>query len=103
MNPIIKQQIVVGSCAALAFYVGIFIRKLALSGPDSPPLWQQLLLGIPIFLVVIAPIFPVLAASATSETLPAFLVTLGIIIEHGMLVTEAATDRLNKLRQRLAA
>ena len=77
------------------YYVGIIIRKIALSGPRSPPLSHQFLLGIPISLVVVSPLLPV-AAAAYSDA-PAFLLTLGIVIEHGMLVNETATTHLHKL------
>ncbi len=40
-----------------AYYVGIIIRKIALPGKDSPTLGKQLLLGLPVSLVVVTPLF----------------------------------------------
>ena len=77
------------------YYVGIVIRKIVLPGKDSPPMGHQLLLGIPVSLIVVSPLLPVIAA--TYSNIPAFLLTLGIVIEHGMLVNETATTHLKKL------
>lgn len=77
------------------YYLGIVIRKIAIPGKDSPSLLHQFLLGIPVSLVVVSPLLPVLAK--TYADIPALCVTLGIIIEHGMLVNETATHHLKKL------
>ena len=79
----------------VCYYVGICIRKVVLPGKNSPPLGHQFLLGIPVSLVVVSPMLLVLDAAYSN--IPAFLVTLGIIIEHGMLVNETATTQLKKL------
>jgi fructose-specific phosphotransferase system IIC component len=71
----------------LCYYFGIIVRKKVLSGKDSPPLSHQFLLGVPVSLVVVSPMLPV-------------MITLGIIIEHGMLVNETATVHLKKLISR---
>ena len=78
-----------------AYFLGIVIRKVALPGKNSPPLSHQLLLGIPFSLMVVSPMLIVFEESAASR--PAFLLTLGIIIEHGMIVTETATKQLQSL------
>jgi len=77
------------------YFFGIFVRKKVMPGKDSPPLGHQFLLGIPVSLVVVSPLLPVYSAAIAN--VPAFLVTLGIIIEHGMLVNETATAHLKKL------
>lgn len=82
----------------LCYFLGIFIRKKVLPGRDSPPLTHQFLLGIPVSLVVVSPMLPVL--SATYSDVSALLVTLGILIEHGMLVNETATIHLKNLSSR---
>jgi hypothetical protein len=82
----------------LCYYFGILIRKIALPGKESPPLGHQFLLGIPVSLVVVSPMLPVISASVSNTS--AFLVTLGIIIEHGMLVNETATVHIKKLTSR---
>ena len=71
----------------VAYFLGIVIRKLALPGKDSPPLGKQLLLGIPLSLVVVSPLVGLLQVTDPRT----FLVTTGLIIEHGMLVNERAT------------
>lgn len=85
----------------ICYYLGIIIRKLVVPGVNSPPLSHQLLLGVPVSLVVVSPMLPVLSAaytgiSATFSGASGVLVTLGIIIEHGMLVNESATSRLKE-------
>jgi hypothetical protein len=80
------------------YYLGIVIRKVVIPGKMSPPLLHQFLLGIPVSLVVVSPMLPVLAK--TYSEIPGLCVTLGIIIEHGMLVNETATQHLSKLRKR---
>ena len=79
-----------------AYYLGILIRKVTLSGANSPRISHQLLLGIPVSLIVVTPLIPVL----NSGDLIAYLVTLGIIMEHGMLVNETATHHLKNLLAR---
>lgn len=77
----------------VAYFLGIIIRKIALPESNSPQLYQQLLLGIPVSLIVVVPFISILR----SADLSAFLVTIGIIIEHGMLVHETATYHLQRL------
>jgi len=79
----------------VCYYLGIIIRKVVLPGASSPPLSHQFLLGIPVSLVVVSPLLPVVAAAYSD--VPALLLTLGIVIEHGMLVNETATTHLKKL------
>ena len=78
-----------------AYYLGIFIRRFALPGSSGPSLMGQFLLGIPVSLVVVSPFVPILGA--TNLPIPGYLVTLGVIMEHGMLVHETAVSRLQKL------
>lgn len=75
-----------------AYYCGIIIRKLAMPPQRRLSLRSQCLLGIPISLVVVSPFLPIL--STTTENVPGYLLTLGLIMEHGMLVHETATKHL---------
>jgi hypothetical protein len=75
-----------------SYFLGIVIRKKALPGKNSPPLSHQLLIGIPVSLVVVSPMLPII--SKTIADTPAFLVSMGIIMEHGMLVNETITKHL---------
>lgn len=78
------------------YYVGIAVRKIALPSRDSRPWSHQLLLGVPTSMVVVSPLIPVL--SKTLNDMPALLVTLGVIMEHGMVLNEAAADILKRMR-----
>lgn len=78
------------------YYFGIVVRKVALPSPTSAPWSHQLLLGVPVSLGVVSPLMPVL--SRTLNDVPALLVTLGVIIEHGMVVNEAAANLVKRLR-----
>src|SRR4051812_47922313 len=98
-NPLELQNYLFGGGSVLVFFLGIVIRKVALSGPDGPPLHHQLLLGIPIALAVIPPLVSVLTSTASNGNTSAVFITMGIIMEHGMIVPEAAVDRI---RQRIA-
>ena len=79
----------------LAYFLGIVIRKKVMPGPKSPPLNKQLLLGIPISLVVVSPLLAVFRQSIHDTA--AYLMTVGIIIEHGMILTETAARQLSQL------
>ena len=82
-----------------AYYVGIIIRKIALPGKDSPTLGKQLLLGLPVSLVVVTPLLIILNAAvhgSVSNQISA-LATLGIIMEHGMVLNETLSKHLQTL------
>jgi hypothetical protein len=87
----------------VAYYLGIVIRKKALPSRDSASLPSQLLLGIPVSLIVATPFVPILrSAFATSDPM-AYLVTVGIAMEHGMVVPETVTGHLRQLLERARA
>jgi hypothetical protein len=89
------QNIAMGVGPFFAYFFGILVRKIVWPGTNSPPLVHQILLGVPMSLVVVSPLLPVLVA--TRSQLSGFLVTLGVIMEHGMVVNETATYRLKQL------
>jgi len=76
------------------YYFGIYIRYKIFPSKSAPPLKHQFLLGIPICLVVITPMIPVIIKTITDWSI---LVTIGIIIEQGMILNETATSRIKKL------
>ena len=80
-----------------AYFVGIIVRKMALPGPNSPSLRCQVLLGVPVSLVIVSPLLTVFGEAI--HNLSAYLLTVGIIMEHGMLVTETAAKHLQDLIQ----
>ena len=85
----------------LAYFLGIYIRKRVFPGDGSPDLYEQLLLGIPVCLVVVSPMISALQKSFGSHA-PTYLFTVGIIMEHGMILHETASkhikQRLDKLK-----
>ena len=80
----------------LAYFLGVIIRKVALPGKDSPSLAKQMLLGIPISLVIVTPSLGILRNTIASD-LGTYLFTIGVIMEHGMIVTETALKHINNL------
>lgn len=80
-----------------AYFVGIIVRKVALPGPHSPSLRPQMLLGVPVSLVIVSPVLTVFGEAIHNPS--AYLLTVGIIMEHGMLVTETAVKHLQNLIQ----
>lgn len=96
------QNVAVWILPFVAYFVGICIRKIALPGQNSPPLPHQLLLGVPVALVLISPLLTLMRSSMSADV-TVYLFNLGIIIEHGMLVQETATNQVRKLKGRLPA
>lgn len=77
----------------LAYYLGIVIRKYAWSDKNSPSLMRQFLMAIPICLVVVAPLIKTLdSGGQLSQHFSGYLFTIGIIIEHGMLMQKKITE-----------
>jgi hypothetical protein len=85
----------------VAYYCGIFIRKIAMPPRGRTSLAHQCLLGIPISLLIVSPFLPIL--NATVSSVPGYLLTIGIIMEHGMLVNETATYHIRKRLDELRA
>ncbi len=84
-----------------AYFIGIIVRKMALPGPNSPTLRSQILLGVPVSLVIVSPVLTVFGEAV--HNLSAYLLTVGIIMEHGMLVTETAVKHLQQVIQSAGA
>lgn len=82
-------NVLLGVIPFIAYFCGIFIRKIAMPPKRRISLTKQCLLGVPVSLVIVSPFLPIL--SATESNLPGYLLTIGIIMEHGMLVNETAT------------
>jgi hypothetical protein len=80
-----------------AYFIGIVVRKVALPGQNSPSLGCQMLLGIPVSLVIVSPVLTVFGEAIHDRS--AYLLTVGIIMEHGMLVTETAAKHLQEMIQ----
>ena len=80
-----------------AFFVGIVVRKVALPGPNSPRLGSQLLLGVPVSLAIVSPVLTIFAENL--RDMPVYLAAVGVIMEHGMLVTETAMKQLQRVLQ----
>lgn len=88
-------NVFLGVVPFVAYYCGIFIRKIAMPAKKRTSLAHQCLLGIPVSLVIVSPFLPIL--NATVSSVPGYLLTIGIIMEHGMLVNETATRHISDL------
>lgn len=89
------QNAVVAIAPFLGYFLGVVLRRVAFPGKQSLPLGRQIVLGIPVALVVFAVFSP--ALHMTSSNLMGFLMTIGLLIEHGMLLNEPVTYRLSRL------
>jgi hypothetical protein len=89
------QNAVVAIAPFLGYFLGVILRRVAFPGKHSLPLGRQIVLGIPVALVVIAVFSP--ALHITSANLTGFLMTIGLLVEHGMLLNEPVTYRLSRL------
>jgi len=87
------QVIAIWVLPYLAYFMGACIRKAVLPGRDSPPLSHQLLLGIPVSLVVVSPLLTSLQHVIAADV-SAYLINMGVIVEHGMLLQETLTRHL---------
>lgn len=83
----------------MAYHLGIVIRKVALPGKDAPPLLTQLLLGIPVSIVVVGSFSTAMqyAMRDAPFRFTALMVTIAMIIEHGMVLHETASRHLAAL------
>jgi len=93
------EEVITWIIGLFAYYLGIVIRKLAMPGKDSPPLSKQFLLGIPFSIATVALFSTTMQAAVQDSTfsLNALVVAFGLIIEHGMILNEAASKRLHEI------
>lgn len=78
-----------------AYFLGILIRKIVFPNTSDLSLVHLFLLGIPVCLIIVSPLIYSLQA-AFKDNLPSYLFTIGVIIEHGMVVHETAAKRLKE-------
>jgi len=79
-----------------AYMVGICVRNRFLPEAASPSLKSLMILGLPIYLVAVCPML--MAAEHNLVNLGyGYLLTIGIVMEHGMIVHETAIARINQL------
>lgn len=79
-----------------AYFVGIAIRRYVFPVPNGLDLGRLLALGIPVCLIIVSPIISGIRDSF-SVNFPTYLFTVGIIMEHGLLVHETAINRLRRV------
>ena len=91
-----RQILAIWVAPFVAFFLGIVIRKEVFPGPNSPPLPKQLLMGIPVSLIVVSSLITGVY-DGIGEHVPAYVFTLGVVMEHGMLVSETLAKQLEKL------
>ena len=70
------------------YYLGIYIRDKTLPAAKRLPLRKQMLLGIPVCLATLSSMMPIIQRTMTDFSV---LVTIGLIIEQGMVVNETGT------------
>ena len=75
-----------------AYYVGILIRRYGLPGDSTSTLGRQFLVGIPMSIGVVTTIL--LTVNPNTSNALGYLSTLGIIMEHGMVLNETVLSRL---------
>ena len=99
------EQVLVWLLAFASYFLGIVIRKIAMPSPDAPSMAKQLLLGVPVSLVVVPVLSGVLQSAVQSSTTSsaAILVTLGLIMEHGMILNESIAKQLKERLQTAAS
>lgn len=78
-----------------SYFIGIYVRNKWLPEEHSPSLSTLMIIGIPVCLVIVSPIL--IAAEDSLATISyAYFLTVGIVMEHGMVVHETAIARINK-------
>ncbi len=93
-QPFIMQITLLGIVPFFAYYLGVYIRKTVFPGTDSLTLKKQFLVAIPLSIAVVAPLILTLGTALTdAQSVSGYLVTIGIIIEHGMFMNEAVAKR----------
>jgi uncharacterized membrane protein len=80
-----------------AYFLGVIIRTTTFPAQKSLKLWQQLLIAIPLSILIVAPLIKILG-NAISDDWPGYLLTIGIIIEHGMFMNEALATKIEEHR-----
>ena len=78
-----------------AYYVGILVRRYALPGNSTSSLACQVLLGIPVSLVVVSPLL--MTVIPTISSVPGYLLTMGLVMEQGMVLNETIVSHLRDL------
>ncbi|ABC30301.1 hypothetical protein HCH_03559 [Hahella chejuensis KCTC 2396] len=95
-TPFITQMVLLGVIPFAAYFLGVYIRITVFPSPQSLVMKHQFLVAIPLSVMVIAPLIVTLGQAITdAENLSAYLITIGVIIEHGLFMNEAVCERFN--------
>jgi hypothetical protein len=78
-----------------AYFLGILIRRIALQGGSNSSHVCQFLLGIPVSLVVVSPLL--MTVIPTISSVPGYLLTMGLVMEQGMVLNETIVSHLRDL------
>jgi len=94
----ISAELVALCLAAIAYYLGAFIRHSIKPSSDLP-FYKQALMGVPLFLALAVTLLAALksATQAESGVLAQTLGVLLIFIENGLVVNEAWSNLLQRL------
>lgn len=89
------QIFLIGVIPFLSYFLGVYIRNFAFPSAGSPSLKAQFLIAIPLSIGIISPLLLTLgSAISDTQSLSGYLVTIGVIMEHGMFMNEALAKRL---------
>ena len=88
----------------LSYFGGICLRYYVFAEPSDWPFRHQMALGLFGALVVVVPMSGMLQAAldsmdSSAASFASYLITIGIIVEHGMVMQETVRKRLMKARQ----
>ena len=92
-EPFLIQILLLCILPFAAYYLGVFIRKRVFPSENSPPLG----LAIPLSILVISPLLVTIGPALNSaNSVVGYMVTIGVIIEHGIFMNEAVAERFAK-------
>ncbi len=96
------ESLTVISVSFGAYFLGIFLRFIALPGKDPMPLGRQYAIGFVLSFAIVTPFLVIMRiAFFGSETNAATaLATIGIILEHGFVMNDTWTRKIDEMINR---
>ena len=94
------QILLLGVFPFFAYYLGVYIRKKVFPTPHSPVLSKQFLIAIPLSIGVVAPLLATIGTAITDAgSFSGYLVTIGVIMEHGLFMNEAISKKFSNRKK----
>ena len=95
-GPQYYQLFFLGFVPFFSYYVGVCIRHVVFPSSKSRPLIHQFLIAIPLSILIIAPLLGTIGVAITVVgSWSGYLITIAIIIEHGIFMNEAVIERFD--------